>query len=134
MSRRLFRPLAALSTLALVAACATPQQQCIATANRDLTTVRALLAEAEGNVARGYAIETRTVHPNVSLSLCASNDFDDNLDFLICQMSEPRQKTVPVAIDLELEKRKVAQLRAKEAELSKGIGAAYEACRLRYPE
>ena len=46
--------------LVLLAACGTPQEQCIRYNTRDLRTVDRLIAETEGNLDRGYAIETIT--------------------------------------------------------------------------
>ena len=48
------RNLAALAFLALLAACGTPQEQCIGRQTREYRTVAALLAEVNGNLARGY--------------------------------------------------------------------------------
>ena len=48
--------------LAALAACGTPQEQCINRNTRDLRTVDRLIAEAEGNLQRGYAYETITVY------------------------------------------------------------------------
>jgi hypothetical protein len=49
-------------TLATLTACGTPQEQCISRNTRDLRTVDRLIAESEGNLARGYAFETVTVY------------------------------------------------------------------------
>ena len=43
--------------LALLAACGTPQEQCINRSTRELRTIERLLAEVDGNLARGYAWE-----------------------------------------------------------------------------
>jgi hypothetical protein len=48
--------------LAALAACGTPQEQCINRNTRDLRTVDRLIAESEGNLQRGYAYETITVY------------------------------------------------------------------------
>ena len=40
----------------LLAACATPREQCISRATSELRTTQAALAEARDNVARGYAV------------------------------------------------------------------------------
>ena len=50
-----------LSTLLLLAACGTPQEQCINRNTRDLRTVDRLITEAQGNLARGYAYEQITI-------------------------------------------------------------------------
>jgi len=127
----MLRPFIALSAVSILAACATPQERCIATANRDVVTLDSLIAQSEANVTRGFAVETR-LEPGMSLQFCAGNR-GDNLDFLLCQMNEPREKTVPVAIDLDLEKRKLAQMKAKRAELARALPQTYAQCRAQYP-
>ena len=37
-----------------LAACGTPQEQCIGAATRDMQVVNRLIAEVQGNLARGY--------------------------------------------------------------------------------
>ena len=51
----------ALPVLALLAACGTPQEQCINRNTRDLRTVDRLITETEGNLQRGYAYEQITI-------------------------------------------------------------------------
>ena len=58
MSRNL--TLTALACLAL-AACGTPQEQCISRNTDEYRTVARLLAQVEGNLARGYAWDERVV-------------------------------------------------------------------------
>lgn len=128
----MFRPIAALGALALLAACATPQERCIANANKQLTTLRALIAETEQNIARGYAIETQQT-VRTSIQLCAGAG-SRSTDLLLCQMAEPREKRVPVTIDTDLEKRKLAQMKAREVELSRALPAAYDTCERAYPQ
>ena len=45
---------------ALLAACGTPQEQCINANTRDLRIVDRLIDETEGNLDRGYAFEQHT--------------------------------------------------------------------------
>ena len=52
--------LTAMTCLTLFA-CGTPQEQCISQKTREYRSVSRLLAEAEGNLARGYAWEEREV-------------------------------------------------------------------------
>src|SRR5690606_37898731 len=53
--------LLALMPVLMVAACGTPQEQCISRNTREYRTVSNLLTEVEGNLARGYAWQERTV-------------------------------------------------------------------------
>jgi hypothetical protein len=57
----LFRPLAALAALALLAGCATPLERCVLRAEREVRILTEELAERTANVIRGYAIERRVV-------------------------------------------------------------------------
>ena len=50
-----------LCSFALLAACGTPQEQCIAYGTRDLRTVDKLIVETEGNLTRGYALEEKVI-------------------------------------------------------------------------
>ncbi|MDO5641672.1 MAG: hypothetical protein Q4G26_04690 [Paracoccus sp. (in: a-proteobacteria)] len=55
------RHLILLLPLLLLAACGTPQERCIARHTSEYRALSALLSETEGNLARGYAWEERTV-------------------------------------------------------------------------
>ena len=46
-----------LSAQLLLAACDTPQQQCVNTATYDLRVLHSLIAETEGNLQRGFAYQ-----------------------------------------------------------------------------
>ncbi|MTH64150.1 hypothetical protein [Paracoccus shanxieyensis] len=56
--------------LVTLAACGTPTEQCEARVASEQRNVRALLAEVEGNIARGYAWETQPVR-DTGLRFCA---------------------------------------------------------------
>ena len=51
------RPALMILPFLALAACATPREQCIGQATRDLRVLNSLIAETQGNLARGYAIE-----------------------------------------------------------------------------
>ena len=53
--------LALLALPLVLAACGTPQERCISQNTSEFRTVSRLLAEVEGNLARGYAWEERQV-------------------------------------------------------------------------
>lgn len=121
--------------LLILSACGTPQENCISGATRDMRVVDRLIAEAEGNIQRGYAYETvtrtRTVWrpcefggrpgtPEARPRMCL-----DDEDF-----SERRV----VAIDLNAEAAKLASLKAKRAAQAKAAAPAIKACRAQYPE
>ena len=130
---------AGLGLLLLLAACGTPQEQCIQRETRDLRTLDRLIAETEGNIERGYAlVEVRTVElvPDICYRegalnadgtqgrpvpfTCFGRDFDTELR--------------PKAIDLNLERAKLASMRDKRKSLARQAEAAAAECRAIYPE
>lgn len=123
--------------LALVlAACGTPQEQCIQSNTRELRTVERLIAEVEGNLARGYAIESyevptiewvpcypvRPAKPGVPAEprLCPEQDY------------EVRERNVP--IDPVVERRKLDGLKARQARLLRQAQSVIAQCKALYPE
>ena len=124
-----------LPALLILAACGTPQQNCINGATRDMRVVDRLIAESERNLERGYAYETvertRTVWrpcgyrgkpgtPEMEPQMCL-----DDVDY-----TEQRA----VAIDLNAESAKLASLKAKRAAQAKAASPAIKACKAQYPE
>ncbi|MDO5605635.1 MAG: hypothetical protein Q4G25_10805, partial [Paracoccus sp. (in: a-proteobacteria)] len=57
----MIRPLALMLPLALLAGCATPQENCIHNHTREYRVLSGLLSETEANLARGYAWRERQV-------------------------------------------------------------------------
>lgn len=114
-------------TATVIAACATPQQQCIANATQDLRVVQSLIVETERNLSRGYAVETETRDvPRVGL--CTGGP---HLGSCVSTVTVERER--PVAIDLAAERRKLGELRNKERELRSRAQAEAEICKTRYP-
>jgi hypothetical protein len=124
-----------LSALALLAACGTPQEQCIARSTRDLRTVDRLIAETQGNLDRGYAIETITVYED-DWTWCQSPVLVEGKPAPphLCLDERPVTTTRPKAIDLADEARKLDGLKAKRRELSRAAQAQIAACKAEYPE
>ncbi|WP_347311295.1 hypothetical protein [Defluviimonas sp. SAOS-178_SWC] len=116
---------------ALVAACGTPQEQCIRTATRELRTLDRLIAETEANLARGYTYEE---HEIMRHEWTRCDDWVRGTPVRMC--FEPVWDTVrrPVAIDPEAETRKLEGLQARRKALGRQADAAIAACRARYPE
>ncbi|MDF1619059.1 hypothetical protein [Pseudothioclava nitratireducens] len=126
-----------LSAVALTA-CGTPQEQCIQRNTRELRTVERLLAEVEGNLARGYAYEEyewvtkrwevcgydQITRPDGSVERKARRCLEDHV------VTRTRQ----VAIDPASETRKRDALLAKRKLLVRQAEAAVQACKAAYPE
>ena len=125
----------ALTLCALLAACGTPQEQCINRSNRDLRTVDRLIAETEANLARGYALETFTVY-ETQWTWCHSRSKagEPPRPPHMCLDREPVTKTRPKAIDLQEETRKLAGLKAKRKELARAAQPVIAQCKAQYPE
>ena len=104
--------LAALPVLAL-AACQTPREACLSEASHELRTVEALIRETQGNLNRGYAIET-----------------DQEVDVIhtTCEVERP------VAIDLVAERAQLDSLLEQRGRLLGQAQARQQACVVTYPE
>lgn len=133
---------AALLSLALLVACGTPQEQCIDRATRDLRTVEKLIAETQGNLDRGYALETITVWDEV-WDWCYPPPPPPPADGSppppppppqMCRKEVSREVERPRTIDLAAEARKLDQLKSKRRELARAAEPAIAQCRLQYPE
>lgn len=128
-------------TLALVA-CGTPQDQCIARETRDLRVVDRLIAEIEGNLARGYAFEEITISRTVWVR-CDPIIVPPPAEGApppvpkaprLCLEDEEETITRPKAIDLAAEQSKLSGLKAKRKQLSVAANRSIAACQKAYPE
>lgn len=119
MRLMLILPLAAL----IVAACASPRERCLRAATSELRVLDGLIAETEGNIARGYAID-REVTTRTVVELCAW----PREDTLFCTRQEPITRERPRAIDVAAEQRKLNDLRIRRATEARRAVAAQAAC------
>ena len=115
----LILPLAAL----VLTACASPRERCLRAASAELRVLDTLIAETEGNIARGYAIDRR-VETRTVLELCAW----PREDTLFCTRQEPVTRERPQAIDIAVERRKLEDLRTRRAAEVRRAAAAQAAC------
>ena len=120
----------ALVALTLLAACATAQQRCISRNTKDLRTVTSLEATAAANLQRGYAYATRT-EIRFERERCGKTELGEAI---YCRVPVKTSRQVPVAIDLELETRKLAQLTVKRQSLARQAEPAIRSCQMQYPE
>ena len=128
---------APLLLLAALAACGTPQQQCIGRQTAELREVSALLAEVEGNRARGYAWDERQVRDTVfdtCRALVPGPDGQPVLRERPCWRDVSTTERFRVPIDPAAEARKADGLRARQAALSRSAEAGVRACKAAYPE
>jgi hypothetical protein len=120
--------LVALVALLALAACADPRGACVESAMRDVRVLEDLIAETERNIDRGYATQAEpTVRTGVSLCLSPSNPLG------ICTTTQTDVRERPITIDLMAERRKLRQLREREAVLRERARLEVMACEARFP-
>jgi hypothetical protein len=128
----------ALAGLAFLAACGTPQEQCINRSTREIRALQKLLDETEANLARGYAWEDyevvhweRDICGTVTLTQ-PDGTVIEKPRFCMRPHSETEQRRV--AIDPVSEARKRDGLIAKIKALTPQAEANIAACKIAYPE
>lgn len=104
------KKLFAFSLLALLAACATPQQRCVDRAAADVRMLERQIARIEGNIDRGYAVH-RSTGPRVGVTACTGGQ-----SLRLCQELSNEPRETPVAISIPEEKRKLAKLTVRLAD------------------
>ncbi len=123
--------------LLLLTACGTPQEQCISRNTRDLRIVDKLIAEVEGNLARGYALrETTTTRPSWESCLRQTTNKKGKAVVVesLCLEDEAVTITKPEAIDPSAERQKLAGLQEQRRKLAGQAKAVGATCRAQYPE
>lgn len=120
----------ALLLLLPLAACATPRQQCINDATRQLEVLDRLIIETRQNIARGYAIEQEVV-PRVGFTYCFGNTWS-NAGVSFCSNNSTQVRNRPVAIDIDAERRKLAELEARRVEVAAQSQRAIAACEAQF--
>ena len=131
MSKRLV-----ILAFAALAACGTPQEQCIARNTRDLRTVDRLIAETEGNLQRGYALETVTRWEDYWDTCFDRVDVGGQVSVrpYSCRREYSYTEQRPKAIDLKAEAQKLESLKVKRKELARAAGPVIAQCKVDYPE
>lgn len=126
-----------LAPVLALAACGTPQERCISRNTSEFRTVSSLLADVEGNIARGYAWEERQV-TRTRFEQCQTVTRDREGRAVItthgCWRDVVESERYRVPIDPAAEARKRDGLIARRDALSRGAEAAVAACRAAYPE
>lgn len=124
-----------LASVLALAACGTPQEQCISAATRDLRVLEGLIKETEANLTRGYALEQREVTRKILVD-CTPRPTakQPKPKARSCWADQVDTVTKPVAIDLNAEQRKLASMRAKRQQLMTRAETSVAQCRAAYPE
>jgi len=121
-----------LSALAL-SACETPRESCINSASRELRTIDSLIRQTQGNLSRGYAIETEQ-RVDVDRRICEVELEDGTERHFFCEDTDVVEVERPVAIDLQAEQAKLDGLLERRAALASERDARVQACTAAYPE
>ena len=126
---------AGIGAVALLAGCGTPQERCIREATRDMAVVDQLIAEAEGNLQRGFALQRETIY-RTEFEDCTppATASDPTPRGRMCPVQMPDTITRPVAINLADESAKLASLQAKRTQQGTVAAAAMAQCRALHPE
>lgn len=133
----MIRNLALLLPLALLAGCGTEQERCIRGNTREYRALTQLLAETEGNLARGYAWEEREVN-RMELDYCSDvvRDRDGNARVIqrSCWRNVVDTERYRVPIDPAAERRSRDYLAAKLKTETARAEAVVRQCKAAYPE
>ena len=123
------------SLLTLLAACGTPQEQCIAAGTRDLRVVDQLIQQTQANLARGYAlVEVTEFHPDYVDCTPRPTEAVPDPAFQQCLQQVPITRKRPMAIDLNAESAKLQSLQAKRSQQLKAAGQTVAECKVLHPE
>lgn len=129
------KPYHAVAILLSLSACGTPQQRCIGGVTRDLQVVDRLIAESQGNLARGYAFADSVVtRPEFVDCTPVPTAAYPHPSAAGCFADVSETVTRPVAIDLHAEAAKLAGMKEKRTQLAQAAGPAVADCQARYPE
>ncbi len=127
------RPALMILPLLALAACATPREQCIGQATRDLRVLNSLITETQGNLARGYAIEQQQEVRTVRQT-CRGENSDGTTFRYRCDDTQTYTTNRPVAIDLNVERAKLNSLIERRNQQQATADQAVLQCIATHPE
>ncbi len=127
------RPAFILLPILVLSACATPREQCINQVTQDLRIINSLIAETQGNISRGYAIEERQ-DVRTSRRICRGENSDGSTFRYPCNETETFTTTRPVAIDLNAEQAKLESLLIRQQQAKAASDQAVIQCIRSNPE
>ncbi len=127
------RPALIIFPLVILAACASPREQCIGDVTRDSRVLSSLINETRGNLARGYGLDQRQDVRTRTRS-CRGENSDGSTFRYPCTQTETFTTTVPVAIDLNAEEAKLASLEKRFVQAQAASNQAIVQCISNHPE
>jgi hypothetical protein len=112
---------------------------CILRETRDLRTLDRLIAETEGNIARGYAIQEYTDVVDYwgtcyERQAAGADGVRPPPVPYTCRRDREITRTRPVAIDLGAERQKLTSMQGKRRELARAAEGPIAACRAAHPQ
>jgi hypothetical protein len=123
------------TTLLLMTACGTPQEQCINAATRDMRVVDGLIVETQGNLSRGYGFETVTVYlPEWQDCTPRPTTANPEPAPKLCLEEVPQTTRRAVALDLTAEQAKLDSLTRKRAQQARAAQETITQCKALHPE
>ncbi|NBZ87253.1 hypothetical protein [Stagnihabitans tardus] len=121
--------------LLALAACGTPQEQCIRGVSSDLATLDRLIAETRGNIARGYGYETRVeMMPEWVDCTPRPTEANPTPKPQMCFDDVAQEVRRPVSLDLRAEQAKLDSMVERRDQMAAAMAPALAACKARYPE
>lgn len=112
----------------VLAACATPREQCISSAGYEYASLTSAAAKTRQNISRGYAIHTQSV-PYTYIGTCYVNNAS-----YPCERSGYRTEETPVAIEISEERRKLTKFKKQLPKAQRRRDAAIKQCTQLHPE
>ncbi len=127
------RPALIILPFVALTACATPREDCIGQATRDLRVLNSLITETQGNLARGYAIaehqDIRTIRQT-----CRGTNSDGTTFRYRCDETETFTTNRPVAIDLNADRAKLNSLVERRSQQQASSDQLVLQCIAMHPE
>ena len=120
-----FLPIAAVVALT---GCIDEYQQCVRNSSKDLRVINELITHSQTVLNRGYDFET-LIATEIEEVICLTELGEQ----ATCLVEVGTTYQSPVAVDLDAERRKLAQLIEQRRVLEKRLGEAEAACRAAYP-
>lgn len=117
----------------MLTACATPREACIADVSRQASIINHLIEETQGNLERGYALEQRQ-RIRTRRSFCRGSHSNRSRSRNRCDRIDTITRNVPVAVDLEAERAKLASLQLRQQQVAVNTQAGLSQCLASYPE
>ena len=127
------RLFAALAIPLVLTACATPREQCLTQVSRDLVVNERLIAQTRANIERGFGVEQQQRVREVTRTCRGVTESGEPVRTR-CEEVMVRNVNVPVALDLNAERAKLASLRERNAILRRNVPAAQQQCVAQFPE